>query len=104
MERRSIYALLSKPIGRPQFVLGKYLAALGYYLFRLRKPPGFVGHNPLAGLMYAIVFVVYLIMVATFGSLLQPLILLVSIPFAATGALALSLITDTAPANSELAA
>ncbi len=46
--------------------------------------------------MLVAIFVVYLIMVATFGSLLQPLILLVSIPFAATGALALSLITDTA--------
>ena len=48
------------------------------------------------GLAMAVaVAVVYLIMVATFGSLLQPLILLVSIPFAATGALGLSLITDT---------
>ena len=46
--------------------------------------------------MLVAVAVVYLIMVATFGSLLQPLILLVSIPFAATGALGLSLITDTA--------
>ncbi|HSK32463.1 MAG TPA: efflux RND transporter permease subunit [Propionicimonas sp.] len=46
--------------------------------------------------MLVAIFVVYLIMVATFGSLLQPLILLVSIPFAATGALGLSLITDTA--------
>ena len=45
--------------------------------------------------MVVAIFVVYLIMVATFGSLLQPLILLVSIPFAATGALALSLLTDT---------
>ena len=45
--------------------------------------------------MLIAIFVVYLIMVATFGSLLQPLILLVSIPFAATGALGLSLITDT---------
>ena len=45
--------------------------------------------------MVVAIFVVYLIMVATFGSLLQPLILLVSIPFAATGALGLSLITDT---------
>ena len=45
--------------------------------------------------MMVAVAVVYLIMVATFGSLLQPLILLVSIPFAATGALGLSLITDT---------
>ncbi len=49
------------------------------------------------GLAMAIaVFVVYLIMVGTFGSLLQPLILLVSVPFAATGALGLSLLTDTA--------
>jgi HAE1 family hydrophobic/amphiphilic exporter-1 len=46
--------------------------------------------------MLVAIAVVYLIMVATFGSLLQPLILLVSIPFAATGALAFSLATDTA--------
>ncbi|WP_425440118.1 efflux RND transporter permease subunit [Propionicimonas paludicola] len=46
--------------------------------------------------MLVAIAVVYLIMVATFGSLLQPLILLVSIPFAATGALAFSLISDTA--------
>lgn len=46
--------------------------------------------------MVIAVFAVYLIMVATFGSLLQPLVLLVSIPFAATGALGLSLVTDTA--------
>ena len=41
----------------------------------------------------AIVFV-FLIMVATFRSLIQPLILLTSIPFAATGAIAGLLITD----------
>jgi multidrug efflux pump subunit AcrB len=46
--------------------------------------------------MLVAIAVVYLIMVATFGSLLQPLMLLVSIPFAATGALGLSLLTDTA--------
>jgi HAE1 family hydrophobic/amphiphilic exporter-1 len=34
-------------------------------------------------------------MVATFSSLVQPLILLISIPFAATGALGLLLLTDT---------
>ena len=39
--------------------------------------------------------VVYLVMVLTFGSLLQPLILLISIPFAATGALGLLRATDT---------
>jgi HAE1 family hydrophobic/amphiphilic exporter-1 len=45
--------------------------------------------------MLVAIAVVYLIMVATFGSLLQPLLLLVSIPFAATGAIGLSLLTDT---------
>ncbi len=40
--------------------------------------------------------IVYLIMVATFRSLIQPMILLISIPFAATGALGLSLLTDSA--------
>ncbi|HYN29429.1 MAG TPA: efflux RND transporter permease subunit [Dermatophilaceae bacterium] len=37
----------------------------------------------------------YAVLVATFGSLLQPLILMVSVPFAATGAIALLLLTDT---------
>ena len=46
--------------------------------------------------LLAAVAIVYIVMVATFGSLLQPLILLISIPFAATGALGLLLITDTA--------
>lgn len=39
--------------------------------------------------LLAAILVVYIIMVATFKSLLQPLLLLVSIPFAATGAIAL---------------
>ena len=43
----------------------------------------------------AAIAIVYVIMVATFRSLLQPLILLVSIPFAATGAIAALLITGT---------
>ena len=40
--------------------------------------------------------IVYLVMVATFRSLVQPLILLISVPFAATGAIGLLLLTDTA--------
>lgn len=44
----------------------------------------------------AAIAIVFLIMAATFRSLIQPLILLVSVPFAATGAIALLLITDTA--------
>jgi HAE1 family hydrophobic/amphiphilic exporter-1 len=43
----------------------------------------------------AAIAIVFIIMVATFRSLLQPVILLVSIPFAATGAIALLLITGT---------
>ncbi len=45
--------------------------------------------------MLAAVLLVYIIMVATFGSLLNPLILLVSIPFAAVGAVLALLITGT---------
>lgn len=43
--------------------------------------------------MLVAIAIVYLIMVATFRSLVQPLILLVSVPFAATGAIGLLLIT-----------
>lgn len=36
-----------------------------FYLFALRKPPGFVGHNPVAGLAYALVFGLYFVVIAT---------------------------------------
>ncbi|MEY4714307.1 MAG: hypothetical protein RIQ37_637, partial [Actinomycetota bacterium] len=45
--------------------------------------------------LLAAIAIVYIVMVATFSSLIQPLLLLISIPFAATGALGLLLITDT---------
>lgn len=45
--------------------------------------------------LLAAIILVYLIMVATFRSLVQPLILLVAIPFAATGSLLLMLATRT---------
>jgi Ni/Fe-hydrogenase 1 B-type cytochrome subunit len=41
------------------------LATLEFYLFLLRKPPGYVGHNPLAGLTYVLVFFLYAVMIAT---------------------------------------
>lgn len=44
--------------------------------------------------MIAAIAIVYVIMVAAFKSLIQPLILLVSVPFAATGAILLLLITQ----------
>lgn len=41
----------------------------------------------------AAILIVYIIMVATFRSLVQPLVLLVSVPFAATGAVLLQVVT-----------
>ncbi|QGV81010.1 efflux RND transporter permease subunit [Streptomyces ficellus] len=46
--------------------------------------------------MLAAIAIVFMLLVATFKSLVQPLILLVSIPFAATGAIGLLVATDTA--------
>ncbi|MFJ9528981.1 efflux RND transporter permease subunit [Streptomyces cyaneofuscatus] len=45
--------------------------------------------------MLAAIAIVFMLLVATFRSLVQPLILLVSVPFAATGAIGLLLITGT---------
>lgn len=45
--------------------------------------------------LLAAIAIVYLVMVATFNSLLQPILLLVSVPFAATGSLVMLLITGT---------
>ncbi|MEU4228132.1 efflux RND transporter permease subunit [Nonomuraea sp. NPDC026600] len=49
----------------------------------------------LALALVAAIALVFFVMVATFRSLIQPLLLLVSIPFAATGAIGLLLITGT---------
>ncbi|MEU8399957.1 efflux RND transporter permease subunit [Nonomuraea sp. NPDC048892] len=46
--------------------------------------------------MLVAIAIVFMIMVATFRSFIQPVILLVSIPFAATGAIGLLVATDTA--------
>ncbi|MFF8385515.1 efflux RND transporter permease subunit [Streptomyces kanasensis] len=46
--------------------------------------------------MLAAIAIVFMLLVATFRSLVQPLILLVSIPFAATGAIGLLIATGTA--------
>ncbi|MCE0487205.1 efflux RND transporter permease subunit [Ornithinimicrobium sediminis] len=45
--------------------------------------------------LLAAIAIVYLVMVATFNSLLQPVLLMVSVPFAATGSVAMLLLTDT---------
>jgi Ni/Fe-hydrogenase 1 B-type cytochrome subunit len=36
-----------------------------FYVFRLRKPPGFIGHNPLAGVTYIAVFALYFLAILT---------------------------------------
>ena len=41
------------------------LPTLRYYLFILRTPPGFVGHNPLAGVFYTGVYLCFLLQIAT---------------------------------------
>ncbi len=46
--------------------------------------------------LLAAIAIVYVVMVATFRSIVQPLLLLSSIPFAATGAFVALLVTDTA--------
>ena len=38
---------------------------LKFYLFMLRKPPGFVAHNPVAGLAYTMIFALYFVQIAT---------------------------------------
>src|SRR5690606_2579188 len=49
--------------------------------------------SPLGLAMLAAILIVYVVMVATFKSLRQPLLLLVSVPFAATGAILLQIAT-----------
>jgi Ni/Fe-hydrogenase 1 B-type cytochrome subunit len=49
---------------RRQRVAG-ILPTLQFYLFALRKPPGFIGHNPVAGLAYVAVFLLYFVEIAT---------------------------------------
>ena len=36
-----------------------------YYLFAMRLPPGFVGHNPLAGVTYTLLFIAFLLQILT---------------------------------------
>src|SRR5690606_15031553 len=64
-----------------------------------RAALGGVGQPPAAAFsqlglaMLAAILIVYVVMVATFKSLRQPLLLLVSVPFAATGAILLQIVT-----------
>lgn len=51
------------PVTRERWgIMGR---TIRYYLFGMRLPPGFVGHNPLAGLTYAFIFLAFLLQIAT---------------------------------------
>ncbi len=88
--------------------LGALSAELAQRLERLDVPDGVqvelggvsadqqAAFSALGLALLAAVAIVYLVMVATFNSLVQPLILLVSVPFAATGSIGLLLLTGTA--------
>jgi HAE1 family hydrophobic/amphiphilic exporter-1 len=52
--------------------------------------------NQLGTALLAAIAIVFIVMVGTFRSIKQPLVLLISIPFAATGAFVALLLTDTA--------
>jgi Ni/Fe-hydrogenase 1 B-type cytochrome subunit len=48
------------------------LPTIRFYLFALRKPPGFVGHNPIAGMTYTLVFGLYFLAILTGLTLWAP--------------------------------
>jgi len=59
------YARWDKFLPVPKRRRAGLLPTFWFYVFRLRKPPGFIGHNPLAGLTYTAVFLLYFVMIAT---------------------------------------
>ena len=65
MFRGNMYARWDKFLPVPRRRRRALLPTVKFYLFALRKPPGFVGHNPLAGMAYTLVFGIYLAMIAT---------------------------------------
>jgi Ni/Fe-hydrogenase 1 B-type cytochrome subunit len=42
-----------------------FATTLRFYLLGLRKPPGYLGHNPLAGLVYTLVILLFFLQIAT---------------------------------------
>ena len=57
------------PLGRRRFA--DFKAQLAYYMFLRREPPFSVGHNPLAGLTYMIIFFLMFVEVLTGLALFQ---------------------------------
>jgi Ni/Fe-hydrogenase 1 B-type cytochrome subunit len=59
------YARWDKFIPVPKKRRAGFMPTVYFYLFRFRKPPGFVGHNPVAGATYTLVFCLLLTMITT---------------------------------------
>jgi Ni/Fe-hydrogenase 1 B-type cytochrome subunit len=59
------YARWDKFIPVHRSRLHGFWPTIKFYLFALRKPPGFVGHNPVAGATYTLVFALYFVAIAT---------------------------------------
>lgn len=69
---RLLWMLIGPPVARwHQFLpVAKsrrkgFAGTIKFYLFARRTPPPFVGHNPVAGAAYTLVFVLYLVMIGT---------------------------------------
>lgn len=59
------YAHWDKFIPAHRSRLQGFWPTIKFYLFALRRPPGFVGHNPVAGATYTLVFGLYFVAIAT---------------------------------------
>jgi Ni/Fe-hydrogenase 1 B-type cytochrome subunit len=59
------YARWDKFLPVPKKRRAGFMPTVYFYIFRFRKPPGFVGHNPVAGATYTLVFCLLLTMIVT---------------------------------------
>jgi Ni/Fe-hydrogenase 1 B-type cytochrome subunit len=66
------YARWDKFIPAPKKRRAAFMPTIYFYVFRLRKPPGFVGHNPVAGATYSLVFLLFFTMIVTGIALYAP--------------------------------
>jgi Ni/Fe-hydrogenase 1 B-type cytochrome subunit len=66
------YARWDKFIPVPKKRRAGFMPTVYFYIFRLRKPPGFVGHNPVAGATYSLVFLLFFTMIVTGIALYAP--------------------------------
>ena len=61
----SLYARWKQFLPWQRYRRRELLTTLKFYLFFRRRPPDIIGHNPLAGLAYTGVFLLYLVMITS---------------------------------------